>query len=102
MEEWRPVPGYEGVYEVSSTGRIKSLARTKTIRQRLHPVTARMMKQTLSGNRRWGGYPSVNLCVNARRKMMRVHRIVAAAFIGLTPRVLGQGRAAEKGNDSIS
>lgn len=66
-EYWKPVVGYEGLYEVSNWGRVKSI---KFGRERiLKPGT---------NNR---GYLFVNLCKNGKKKNFRVHRLVAEAFI---------------------
>lgn len=70
-EEWRPVVGYEGIYEVSNFGRIKR-ARTGYL---LNPtVTTR-------------GYAIVNLVDASRglRKCSHVYNIVSAAFLGPKP-----------------
>lgn len=45
VEEWRPISGYEGCYEISSFGRIKSLARTKINNGRSVPVNEKILKQ---------------------------------------------------------
>lgn len=78
-EEWRPVVGYEGLYEVSSIGRVRSHERTvffTDMRVRTWPATIR--KTPLSH-----GYPSVNLTDNDGNHRTRpVHRLVAEAFIG--------------------
>lgn len=75
-EIWKPVPGYEGKYEVSNLGRIKSLSR-KTIGKGggEYPVKERIMKPYICG--RNIGYLCVELCA----KTYCVHRIVALAFI---------------------
>ena len=72
-EEWRDVVGYEGLYQVSSEGRVKSLERKdclgRTIRERiLKPRTDRY------------GYLVVNLCDGGKRKHFFVHRLVCQAF----------------------
>ena len=66
-EEWRPVKGYEGLYEVSNTGKIKSFQWGKT----------RILHQNI--NQR--GYHHVILSKNKVKKDLRVHRLVASAFI---------------------
>lgn len=66
MEMWKPISGYEGLYEVSNFGRVKSLKFGKE-------------KILTPGN--YKGYLSVQLCKDGKRKMMRVHRLVAEAFI---------------------
>ena len=73
-EIWRPVVGYEGLYEVSSYGRVRSVDRyVKTCygSYRLHKG------KVLSPGIRPDGY----LVVSLQYKMFRVHRLVAQAFI---------------------
>lgn len=79
-EQWRPIPGYEGHYEVSSQGRVRSLARyTQGSRHRL--LTERVMSPTLSN-----GYLAVQLVGDGRgKRKWHVHRLVALAFIGPKP-----------------
>ena len=64
MEIWKNVPGYIGLYKVSNYGRIKSIKKQF------------VLKICGSGNR----YKTVAL-YNGVRKTIRVHRLVAAAFI---------------------
>lgn len=71
---WRPVVGWEGFYEVSDAGRVRSMPRPRV-------VVARPVKSTVDGN----GYPKVDLHRPGRRSNMRVHVLVAAAFIGPRP-----------------
>lgn len=63
-ENWKPIPGYVGRYEVSDLGRVRSLKGTPKI---LKP-----------GLRR--GYPSVVLAVNTVKKNRSVHTLVMEAF----------------------
>ena len=67
-EIWRPVVGYEGIYEVSNKGRVKSLIRGKGV---------------LKPNRHPNGYMSVELFRGNESKNKRkiIHRLVAMAFI---------------------
>lgn len=66
-EEWRPIKGYEGLYEVSNMGRVKSLYTSQSI----------ILKQSMSTN----GYIKVNLSKDGTRNTKWVHRLVATAFI---------------------
>ena len=66
MEEWRDVKDYIGLYQVSNYGRVRSLFRYKKI---LKPVKYK------------SGYLAVGLCKDGKQKMIRVHRLVAGAFI---------------------
>lgn len=75
-EVWKPVPGYEGLYEVSDRGRVKSLAR-KTNNQ--------FCKEDIILSPGWvhnkNGYLFVYLCKDGVRKHFLVHRLVALVFI---------------------
>ena len=80
-EEWRPVVGYEGLYEVSSVGRVRSLHRV--IQRRNHSpqtIAARILKCRLSR-----GYPMVSLWRHNHGRSPKVHVLMAAAFIGPRP-----------------
>lgn len=69
MEIWKDVLGYEGLYMVSSIGRIKSVK------------TGLIMKHWNNGN----GYKRIKLCKNGRHKLEYIHRLVVEAFIGAIP-----------------
>jgi len=75
-EIWRPVPEYEGIYEVSSLGRIKSLAR-KTNNQ--YGKKDMIMRPGWICNK--NGYLFVYLSKNGCRTRYLVHRLVATVFI---------------------
>lgn len=72
-EEWRPVSGYEGLYEVSSFGRIKSLETVDSL-GRVHP--ARIIKSFSSYKYRRAG-----LFKDKKQVKYQVHRLVALEFI---------------------
>lgn len=79
MEEtWKDVEGYEGLYQVSNLGRVKSLERY-VIRGRggISKVRERILK---CGHDK-DGYSCVALMLNGKRTTFRVHRLVAQAFI---------------------
>lgn len=69
-EEWRDIAGYEGKYQVSNLGHVKSLNYGRTGKERI--LSLRTCK---------GGYLLVNLCKNGIVKCYSVHRLVARAFI---------------------
>ena len=76
-ENWREIKEYEGLYEVSNCGRVRSLGMWTNIR---------------GGGKRWlagrvliphkdrGGYLLVDLCKDGVRKTCKVHRLVSIAF----------------------
>jgi hypothetical protein len=72
-EEWRPVPGWEGLYDVSDHGRVRSLPRKY--------VPGRILRAPVAKN----GYPMVVLKHRERCRYAPVHRLVAEAFIGPLP-----------------
>lgn len=77
-EEWRDIEGYEGIYQVSNMGRIKSLERKVNIGNgKQRKVRERIMR--LKDNQK--GYLHVDLSVNGCAKTYKVHRLVAIAFI---------------------
>lgn len=69
-EEWRDVVGYEGLYQVSNYGEVKSLANDKGKKEKI-------LKPSIDGK----GYKCVILCMNGTRKVCKIHRLVAIAFI---------------------
>lgn len=82
-EEWRPVVGFEGKFEVSSLGRVKALAHSVSHwcgRQIAKPE--RVIKQSKHS----GGYSVVSL---RDSKKHFVHRLVMQAFAGDAPREMG-------------
>lgn len=65
MREWRDVCGYEGLYQVSDDGLIKSF------------ISDRILKNVIDSK----GYPTVVLCKAGVHRRSRIHRLVAEAFI---------------------
>lgn len=83
LEQWRPVAGYEGLYEVSSFGRVRSLPRTtRKCDDRLYSVKGRILKQV--GKAPYG-HMRVFLSKNGKLATHYVHCIVAEAFLGPRP-----------------
>lgn len=66
MEVWKDIPGYEGRYQVSNLGNVKSL----NYRNSKQPKLLKPMEYKI-------GYAAVNL----NRKWRKVHRLVAEAFV---------------------
>ena len=76
FEEWRPIPNYEGLYEVSNMGRVRSLDRMETFDGVARPRKGKELSQIPKR-----GYLLVKLCKDGRVRAAYVHRIVASAFI---------------------
>lgn len=85
QEEWRPVIGFEGYYEVSNVGRVRSLDRTiiRSASRTRKEYAARLKGKVLKQARNTHGYSIVSLRKNATVKS--VHRLVAEAFIEKEP-----------------
>lgn len=75
-EVWKDVVGYEGLYQVSNYGRVKSLPRTRICQGIVMPVKG---KEISLCNRR--GYKMLCLYKDGSKKIASVHRLVAEAFI---------------------
>lgn len=68
-EYWRDIVGYEGLYQVSNWGRVRSLARNGT--------KGKILKPRLRSD----GYLQVSLCKDGKQLNKKVHRLVAEAFL---------------------
>lgn len=86
MERWRAIPGFEGMYEVSDHGIVRSVDRSTTRMQNgikiVQPLKGRIMGVTITKD---GGYHAVTLCKNGSGRPYTVHTLVAAAFLGERP-----------------
>jgi hypothetical protein len=77
-ETWKPIPGYEGVYEVSDLGRVRSMPRRLS--------DGRMWKgRVLRPTPQPSGHLHVTLSLAGEPSNVLVHRLVLAAFIGPCP-----------------
>lgn len=70
MEQWRDIQGYEGMYQISNYGNVKSLNYNKTKQEKI-----------LKFGKNYKGYLQVHLCKDGKMKTFTVHRLVANAFI---------------------
>lgn len=70
MEVWKDIPDYQGLYQVSNLGNVKSL---------------RFNKERILSPRQSKGYYLVGLCLNNKRKTMGIHQLVAIAFLNHIP-----------------
>lgn len=80
IEQWKDVVGYEGLYQVSSHGRVKTMAR-------LHREDRPYMKQErlLNPPINSTGYPQVTLYKEKKGTIHSVHKLVATAFLRRNP-----------------
>jgi hypothetical protein len=77
-EIWKDIPGYEGLYQISNLGRVKSLDRIVTSKIGVKKsVKGKIMKNCINGNQ----YSYVNLSLNKKFKSKKIHRLIAIVFI---------------------
>src|SRR5690242_2034885 len=82
-ETWRPIPGYEGSYEASDLGRIRSIERTITDRLgRLRRVRSRILRPAVCKRGNRVTHLSVLL---GFRNPQKVHRLIMQTFVGPPP-----------------
>ena len=82
MGIWKPIKNYEGLYEVSDQGEVRSVNRTVVSKNGKHMKFKGSIKsQKISNN----GYLRVRLSKEGKVKNHSVHRLVAEAFIGDIP-----------------
>lgn len=79
MSEWIAARGYEGLYEVSSDGEVRSLDRERITTRGLQRWPGKMLSPFLDNN----GYLYVNLSNGKRAKKTAVHRIILKSFVGM-------------------
>lgn len=78
MEIWKQIKGYEGYYDISNTGKVKSVKRREKVsRGRVSTKKEIILKTCLNRY----GYPTVTLVVNKKYKGFLLHRLLAINFI---------------------
>lgn len=88
MEEWVPLSGFEGFYEISSIGRIRSLSGFKYgVSKKGKQILRKKLGRTLKLDKKinGAGYFGVCLSINGISYYKDVHRLVAVHFIGPPP-----------------
>jgi hypothetical protein len=76
-ESWRDIVGYEGFYQISNLGNVKSLSRHRVVGFADYKSKEKIIKQSTNN----GGYKYVWLHKNGKRKIYKIHRLVAMAFL---------------------
>jgi hypothetical protein len=79
-EQFKPVKGYESLYEVSDLGNVKSLKRTIIQKNRKTTVPERILKPSKDNN----GYLQVVLSKDNKTRTIKIHKLVALAFLNHT------------------
>ena len=78
IEIWKDIENYEGLYQVSNLGRVRSLERDVYYQNgTFHHLKEKILVPNLDSK----GYPFVQLYKNGKRKTIKTHRLVALAFI---------------------
>ena len=77
-EIWKEVKDYEGMYQDSDLGNVRSLNRVTNNNKRLK---GRLLKLVPNTN----GYLTVNFCLNGKPKTKKIHQLVAETFLNHTP-----------------
>ena len=95
MEIWRNAPGHEG-YQVSNEGNVKSLAKDVVYKDgRIRHYEEKLLKPVAN----YKGYLVVNLYKDGKKKLKKIHQLVAQAFI---PNPLGLPEVNHKDEDKTN
>lgn len=78
IEKWKDIPGYEGLYQVSNLGRVKSLERMVTYSDGRRYKYKEIIRKHLSTKQ---GYLSVSLSKDDKDVRFLVHRLIGICFI---------------------
>jgi len=103
IEEWKDIPGYEGMYQISSFGRVKSLARNMPHKTYgTWHVKERILKPFWSGEKS-SQYLAVFLhSGSGNQKVFRIHRLVAENFIAKeTGKDFVNHKDCDRGNNNV-
>jgi len=77
-EIWKDIKGYEGIYQISNLGKVKSLKRYKKNKSKLQLVNEKILSNYTNSK---NGYVYVYLCKDGNYKNVRLHKLVAQTFI---------------------
>ena len=78
---WKDIKGFEGWYQISNLGNVKSLDRYITMKRGNCTYKQFTKGKKLKPKLTWDGYHEISITKNRKRKYTRVHRLVAKAFI---------------------
>ena len=84
-ENWKPVVGYEGLYEVSDHGNVRSLDREVETSNQHGSFVRKYKGRALNPKANTNGRLQVNLCRDGQMSWRLVHRLVLEAFRGSCP-----------------
>ena len=82
MEKWKDIKGYEGSYQVSNLGKVKSLSRWVDNKGNGgYFIKEKVLKSNIKNER----YPIVSLTKNNKQRKFRIHQLIAMAFLNHKP-----------------
>ena len=76
-EVWKDIPEYEGTYQISNLGNVRSISRSVKGYKSRYCIPTRLKKKTINAS----GYEVVGLWKNNRQNLVFIHRLIAEAFI---------------------
>lgn len=77
VEQWKDIPDYEGYYQISNLGRVKSLGRITIINNKKCFYKTLIRKSSI-GKR---GYLIIGFCKNKKESQKKIHRLIAECFV---------------------
>lgn len=82
-EEWKDIKGYEGIYQISNYGRIKSFIfwNGKKYKKRKKCKILKLSKQVITNSKKSYSRYKIELTLNKKRKSYKIHRLIAESFI---------------------
>ena len=92
-EVWKPIVNFEGLYEISSLGRVKSLSKEICNNRRCYLSKEKILKHSTTKS----GYFMIILCKNGKKKGIKIHQLVAQSFLNHT--ICGQKLVVDHIND---
>lgn len=74
---WKPIRGFEGIYKINSSGKVRSLNRTIQVKEKSRYIKGRMITSRIGRD----GYKTVRLSKAGKTHTRYIHRLIADAFI---------------------
>ena len=100
-EEWRPLIGYEGIYEISNFGSIRSLTRVVPMKDgRTKTVAAKILKRRIDD--KGSGYVYTSLCRDGVTTKSNVHQLVLLSFVGPPNGLWALHRDGDRANSALT
>lgn len=81
IEIWKDIRGFEGIYQISNLGNVRSITRDVFINHPTKPHYRHIKGKPLSAIRDKDGYLVISLFKKGKEKNVKIHRLVAEAFI---------------------